>query len=173
MLEPGPQTFVAGSPVAARPAMTASRSSVKAMSVATELFWSRFSIVNCSVTVSPGRAVPSNAFVSVTGPITGMVSVAVAGSPTNGRPSSSGVNDDVVFTWLPDVASSGTVTVTDNMHDAPAATEPPVKVSRDVPESWEPGPQMFVAGSPVATRAGITASRSSVNAMSAATELLG
>ena len=60
--------------------------------------------------------------------------MSVAGAPTNGVPSSSVVNDDVVLKWLPAAAPVGTSSVTLNVHDAPAAKEPPEKVSVEVPE---------------------------------------
>jgi hypothetical protein len=55
------------------------------------------------------------------------------------------VNDDVVLRWLPAAAPAGTCSVTLNVHDAPAAREPPERVSKEVPEIWDAGPHTVVA----------------------------
>ena len=159
IVEPVPHMLLSGRPVASRPVITALRSSMKERPV-TPAVVSRFVIVKVSVGVPVAVLGPSNVFVKVTSLV---VRSSLAGSPVMPRPLIVPVTLPVVLVTVPGAVPAGTVRVTVNVHDAPAARLPPLKVSSVVPISVPLPLHIPAGGRVVAARPVRAAFRSSVN----------
>ena len=127
--EPAPQTSFIGSPVATSPESVASRSSVKAIPVASVVELGSCVSVNSSVTVSPGSTGSSVNSLRRLGPAT-ITRSSAAGSPTTDSPPTVAVTGVVTFGYVPDPTPGATSSVMLNVHEAAAARLAPVIVSR-------------------------------------------